>query len=224
MGVVVKLRHARASAGSRGKKSSSGNPVARLSLAAREKDGARQPVSMRDTVATVVPAASATSLSDSSLASRWARSGCIENFLPRWKKARQAKLSTADKDAWNPSDYDVPMVERIGPRKPRQRPYLREHRKARGWSLDELAARLDTTAATISRYETGKRDYPGGFQAAAAEVFGISEADLYRLPDQPSLDAMVENEPPAVREAARAMIKALLESKVMLNKRGKTGT
>lgn len=114
--------------------------------------------------------------------------------------------------------YDVAMVERIGPNKPRQRAYLMEHRKAKKWSQTELANRMNTTKATISRYETGKRDYPGGFLAAVAEALGKSESDLYRLPDAPppsapaGIDAMLEGKPKAVKEQARAVVEALLKA------------
>jgi transcriptional regulator with XRE-family HTH domain len=117
------------------------------------------------------------------------------------------------------------MTERIGPRKPRQRAYLREHRKAKGWSQTELANRIGekgTTKSTISRYETGERDYPGGFLAAAAEALGVDEVDLFRLPEpkspkqpsEPSIDAMLENEPKEVREQVRAIVEVILKKAV----------
>src|ERR1051326_6447126 len=108
------------------------------------------------------------------------------------------------------------MVERIGPKRPRQRAYLREHREALGWSQTELANRMATTKSTISRYETGKRDYPGGFLAAFAEALGKGEAAPPRPPGEPpkpaSIDAMLENKPDAVKQQARAVIEALLRT------------
>lgn len=112
------------------------------------------------------------------------------------------------------------MVERIGPKKPRQRAYLREWRKSRGWSQDELASRMDTTGATISRYETGDRDYPGGFLARAAEEFGVEEGRLYELPPRQDaapapdggLDSMLKDAPDTVKRQARAIVEALLKT------------
>jgi transcriptional regulator with XRE-family HTH domain len=49
------------------------------------------------------------------------------------------------------------MGETIGKLERIARSRLRGLREARGWSLDELAARTNLSAATISRLETGKR-------------------------------------------------------------------
>lgn len=232
MGDVVRLRHWRASrgSGSPAKNSSSGTPVARLRRAASENDGDRQPVSMREMVAGVVPVASATSCSESCLDIRCARSGCMDLVLPRWKDGGQAKLSITDKEVSNLETYNAPiMVTRIGPRKPRQGAYLREHRKSRNMGQDALAALLDTTAATISRYETGARDCPGGFLAALAEAYGIEVADLYRLPEPkaevpqpPTFESMMCNAPPAIQEMARAAARAILETHLATQESPKT--
>lgn len=123
-----------------------------------------------------------------------------------------------DNDVTGTRDYPVSMVVRIGPKKPRQRAYLREHREAAGWSQTELANRMGTTKATISRYETGKRDYPGGFLAAVAEAMGKTEGDLFALPrpDAPpapeSLDALLAGEPEGIKKQALAVVRALLKT------------
>jgi transcriptional regulator with XRE-family HTH domain len=125
-----------------------------------------------------------------------------------------------DKDTVLCLIYLIAMVARIGPQKPRQRAYLREWRKSRQWSQDELAGRMGTTGATISRYEKGRRDYPGGFLARAAEVFEVEEGDLYRLPDtQPAavppdggLDSMLKDAPDSIKKQARAIVEALLKT------------
>jgi transcriptional regulator with XRE-family HTH domain len=67
------------------------------------------------------------------------------------------------------------MVTRIGPRSlPRaaRRLYIREHRLAAGLTQQQLADRLDTSKATISRIETGSRDFTGDFLDAVAEALG----------------------------------------------------
>lgn len=111
------------------------------------------------------------------------------------------------------SEYNVSMVEKIGPKRPRQRPYLKEWRKFRTLTQEELAERLDTTKASISRYETGDRELPGGFLAAFAEAVQCAEADLYRLPQaESSLDDMLRDAPERVRQQAREIIQTLLKT------------
>jgi transcriptional regulator with XRE-family HTH domain len=111
------------------------------------------------------------------------------------------------------SEYNVSMVEKIGPKVPRQRPYLKEWRKFRTLTQEELAERLDTTKASISRYETGARDLPGGFLGAFAEAVQCTEADLYRLPQaESSLDDMLRNAPERIRQQAREIIQTLLKT------------
>ena len=131
--------------------------------------------------------------------------------LPLWKPKGKRKVSLAANDLQSSGDYDVSMVERIGPKKPRQRAHLRAWREHFGLSGEQLADRIGTTKATISRYETGKRAYPGGFLAAVAEALAINEADLFRLPDNPSLDEMVKNAPESVRKRIVAVVEALLK-------------
>lgn len=128
-----------------------------------------------------------------------------------------------DKDTVSGLIYPVAMVERIGPKKPRQRAYLREWRKSRGWSQEDLASRMETTGATISRYETGDRDYPGGFLARAAEEFEVDEGRLYELPPPPGappapilpnggLDSMLKDAPEPIKKLAREIVEALLKT------------
>jgi len=100
------------------------------------------------------------------------------------------------------------MPTRIGPKKP-FRLYLAEWREAKGLSQEALAGRLDTTDVTISRWETGKRRPDLDALAAYAEALGIELMDLYRHPDQPSADALLRDQSPAVVTQAIKLIKAI---------------
>jgi transcriptional regulator with XRE-family HTH domain len=73
----------------------------------------------------------------------------------------------------------------------------------------ELAARLETTDVTISRWETGKRQPDINALAAIAEALDVDLTDLYRHPDQPSADALLRDQPQDVREQAIKLIKAI---------------
>src|ERR1039458_2859046 len=82
------------------------------------------------------------------------------------------------------------MVTRIGPKHP-IRLYLREWRNDRGLTQVQLAERIGTTKATISRTENRTRDTTLGFLGAAVEALGgdLDVSNLFRPPKQPSVDA-----------------------------------
>jgi transcriptional regulator with XRE-family HTH domain len=85
-------------------------------------------------------------------------------------------------------------------------------RKRKGWTQAELAARLDTTDASINRIENGKQNWTPEFLVDAARVFECSIYDL--LPPDPNTVmvrmSMLDDEG---RRAAEAMIDGLLSSK-----------
>ena len=91
--------------------------------------------------------------------------------------------------------------------------YLREWREFRLLTQQQLADRLDTTAATISRIESGKRDYTGAFLLAAAYVLNCNPGDLIsRPPTEPSLDAALRAAPAPIRAQITAVVETLLKS------------
>ncbi len=63
-------------------------------------------------------------------------------------------------------------------RQPDLRTRLRELRKSRGWTLTEVAARLDTTPQTISRLETNVMTVSTDWLQRFADLFGVSAAEL----------------------------------------------
>jgi transcriptional regulator with XRE-family HTH domain len=107
------------------------------------------------------------------------------------------------------------MVARIGRKKPLRyrRLYLKEHREAAGLSQEQLAERMDTTKATISRIENGKRDYTGGFLEAAAKALGRADASVfYRPPEQAAIIERLFSAPENERDRGLIMLDALLKT------------
>lgn len=66
---------------------------------------------------------------------------------------------------------------------------IREVRRAKGLTLDEVAQRCvpPTTAQTIGRLETGTRTVSVGWLNRIAQALGVDSADLVRLPDRPEI-------------------------------------
>ena len=62
---------------------------------------------------------------------------------------------------------------------------VRRHRKARGWTQRELAARLEgkTEGKDISRYEKGHHLPSENTRLAIARALGVALADLYAEPE-----------------------------------------
>ena len=76
---------------------------------------------------------------------------------------------------------------------------LREWRKAAGLSLEELAHRVGSTTATLSRYERGQRSMTLDLLVQLAPHLGCKPADL--LPDPESI----------MSEAERALLSGFKE-------------
>lgn len=91
--------------------------------------------------------------------------------------------------------------------------YLREWREFRELTQQQLADRLETTAATISRIENKKRDYTGAFLQAAAYALNCNPGDLIsRPPSEPSIDAKLRDAPAPIRAQIAAVVETLLKS------------
>lgn len=58
---------------------------------------------------------------------------------------------------------------------------LREWRNAKGYSLDEAADLFETTAATVSRIETGAQWVSGTLLGRIVAATGLSIDDLYQV-------------------------------------------
>ena len=96
-------------------------------------------------------------------------------------------------------------------KKQRQRIFLREWRKHRGVTQDQLAERLDVDRSIISKVETGKLDYHQHFLEAAAEALACEPADLLvRDPTAPDpIWSIWDRIPPIDRPKAQAVLQAL---------------
>lgn len=107
------------------------------------------------------------------------------------------------------------MVARIGLKgaKP-ARIYFKEWRDWKGWTQQELADRLETTVATVSRIENGERDWGKGYLEAFSHVIGCDNPSdpITRPPDQPSADHLLREATKADREKVWAVIRALLKT------------
>lgn len=55
---------------------------------------------------------------------------------------------------------------------------IREARRAKGWTQQDLAERMDTTQQTIQRYETGARDLRASALAKLSQVLDVTVAYL----------------------------------------------
>jgi transcriptional regulator with XRE-family HTH domain len=90
------------------------------------------------------------------------------------------------------------------------RHYLREWRKHRGLTQDELAARAEIPKSILSRYETGDRRIHLEVQFKLMAALGIRPAQFFSPPDTPSIDAMVAGETPENRRRLVNLVKAFL--------------
>lgn len=104
------------------------------------------------------------------------------------------------------------MVTRIGPKKPR-RNFIREHREKLGLSQEQLASRISdkTGKDQVSRWENHKRAIAPGAQIAIAEALGIDADEIFRPPNMPSVDELLANASPEIRERVIGYAEALLK-------------
>jgi transcriptional regulator with XRE-family HTH domain len=108
------------------------------------------------------------------------------------------------------------MVVRIGLKGAKPvKTYFREWRDWKGWSQEELADRMETTTATISRVESGDRDWGKGFLEAFSYVVGCPNISdpITRPPGAPiTLDDMLRDATPEQRRQAFVVVEALLRT------------
>lgn len=69
-------------------------------------------------------------------------------------------------------------MPRVGNPKRRRKTFIRAWREARNLTQEQLADRLLTTKANISRVETGTQGYTQDFLEACAEALGTDVASL----------------------------------------------
>lgn len=91
--------------------------------------------------------------------------------------------------------------------------YFKEWRDWKGWTQQELADRMETTKQTVSRVESGDRDWGKGYLEAFAHVIGCEPGDpLTRPPEVPSADQLLRSAGPEKRREIFAVIETMLKT------------
>lgn len=110
------------------------------------------------------------------------------------------------------------MVERIGPKAP-LRHYLKEWRKAKGFTQQQIADRLPvgedgkgTSKDVVSRWERFERGITMEAQAALADALSIEPWQLFQHPDTPSADELLKRASPEKRREIFAVIETMLKT------------
>lgn len=93
--------------------------------------------------------------------------------------------------------------------------FLRDWRKDRGLTLEQLAARIGSTGATVSRLERGQQPYSQPLLEALAEALNCQPADLIMRPPGASdrLKSVLDGLSEADQKRALAVIQALKDAK-----------
>jgi transcriptional regulator with XRE-family HTH domain len=94
--------------------------------------------------------------------------------------------------------------------KPLPRIYLKEHREAHGVSAQDMADRLGIERESVYRLEKRHWGVSSEKQAAYAAALKIQPEDLWRRPDDPSLDQIISRAPRDVQESFQTLLKRLL--------------
>lgn len=92
--------------------------------------------------------------------------------------------------------------------------HLRAWREYRGLSQETLAARVDSTAASISRLENGRQPYSQPLLEALADALGCTAADLIMRPPTANegLNTVIAGLSDAQRRQAETIIRALKQA------------
>ena len=103
--------------------------------------------------------------------------------------------------------YDRGM-DRIGSRKP-IRWFLKEWRKHRGLTLQQVAARLETSPSVLSDLENSKSRMNDDWIAGFAWAYQVEPSDLLRDPAMPTRDDLLSMGTPDQLRAAMTLIKTM---------------
>jgi transcriptional regulator with XRE-family HTH domain len=108
-------------------------------------------------------------------------------------------------------NYDADMVTRIYAGRKR-RLFLKEHREAKKVSAETLAGRLEIDRVSVHRWEREPNRLTPDKQAAYAHALGLEPEDLWRPPEQPSVDALLAQASDDLRRKAAEMVAILLKT------------
>lgn len=81
-------------------------------------------------------------------------------------------------DIYGPNRVVHPMYMAVRPRPHYRRTFIRQWRENRGLTLEQLAERLETTHATLSRIERGLQPYSQALLEAISEALQTDVASL----------------------------------------------
>jgi hypothetical protein len=103
------------------------------------------------------------------------------------------------------------MVTRIHKMAPR-RLFLREHRKAKGISAEQVAGRMDPPMEreSLLRLEREPQRCTPDKQASYAHALGMQPEDLWRPPGTPSVDGLIMSAPADVQEMVVDIVKRMV--------------
>lgn len=99
-------------------------------------------------------------------------------------------------------------MDRIGPKQP-IRWYLKEWRKHRKLTLQQVAARLETSPSVLSDLENGKSRMNDDWMAGLAWAYQIEPVDLLKDPAMPTRDELLAMGTPDQLRAAMQLIKTM---------------
>lgn len=106
------------------------------------------------------------------------------------------------------------MPRRIAYQSRRRHHFIKEWRKHRGLTLERLAERLETSAASLSRIESGSQPYTQDFLEAVAEALQTDPASLImRDPLAPdAIWSLWERAKPQEKRQIEEVVRAILRT------------
>ena len=82
----------------------------------------------------------------------------------------------------------------------------------KGLSQEQVADRIGTGKAVVSKYENYKREMTLNAALEFSEALGLEPLAIFRDPEQPSVDELLANASPEKRKEAVAIVRALLKA------------
>lgn len=103
-------------------------------------------------------------------------------------------------------------MDKIGQKRPLKW-FLREWRKHKSLTLDQVAERVDTNRGQVSKLERGELRMNDDWIAKFAFAFAIEPADLLRDPAAPTRDELLRNATPEQAQQIRDFADYVLSRK-----------
>jgi transcriptional regulator with XRE-family HTH domain len=105
------------------------------------------------------------------------------------------------------------MVTRIGPKRLRRRLYIDEWMAERDLSDEKLGGRLGVARQTVFRWRREQWRLDTEKIGLLAEALGIEPEELWRPPSRPSIDALLKDATPEMRDTAADIVRRLIGKK-----------